>query len=100
MDGPHWGRVGCVGILLEGGAQPNTQDKVSTCSSRLVQCLCLGVDIVIFVNCISYMPLHEPTHFNSDVVWIGNRAHTLTCVKLLDMCGGDCIAIGMQRVVH
>ena len=41
----------CVKILLEWGAQANTQDKVS--SSRPVQCLLLFCVLVVYVDCES-----------------------------------------------
>ena len=41
----------CVKILLEWGAQANTQDMVS--SSRPVQCLLLMYVLVIYVDCES-----------------------------------------------
>ena len=43
------GRVECVKILLERGAQANTLHKVS--SSRPVQCLLLICVLVIYVDC-------------------------------------------------
>ena len=43
------GKVECMRILLERGAQANTQDKVS--SSRPVQCLLLMYVLVICVGC-------------------------------------------------
>ena len=45
------GHVECVKILLEWGAQPNTQDKVS--STMPVQCLLLICVLVVYVDCES-----------------------------------------------
>ena len=41
----------CVKILLERGAQANTQTKVN--SSRPVQCLLLISVLVVYVDCVS-----------------------------------------------
>ena len=41
----------CVKILLERGAQANTQNKVS--SSRAVQCLLVICVLVVYVDCES-----------------------------------------------
>ena len=51
MKASEYGHVECVKILLERGAQANTQDKVS--SSRPVQCLLLIYVLVIYVDCES-----------------------------------------------
>ena len=45
------GEVECMRIMLERGAQTNTQDKVS--SSRPVQCLLLMYVLVVYVDCES-----------------------------------------------
>ena len=37
MEASRWGRVECIKMLLEGGAQANQQSNVS--GYRLVQCL-------------------------------------------------------------
>ena len=51
MKASENGHVECVKILLERGAQANTQNKVS--NSRPVQCLLLICVLVIYVDCES-----------------------------------------------
>ena len=51
MKASVYGHVECVKILLERGAQANTQNKVS--SSRPVQCLLLICVLVVYVDCES-----------------------------------------------
>ena len=49
MMASRYGHVECVKVLLERGAQANTQTMVS--SSRPVQCLLLFCVLVVYVDC-------------------------------------------------
>ena len=51
MEASWYGKVECVKILLERGAQADTQNKVS--NSRPVQCLLLICVLVVYVDCES-----------------------------------------------
>ena len=51
MMASWYGHVECVKILLERGAQANSQDKVSR--SRPVECLLLICVLVVYVDCES-----------------------------------------------
>ena len=51
MRASRYGHVECVKILLEWGAQANSQNKVS--STMPVQCLLVICVLVVYVDCES-----------------------------------------------